>query len=193
MPDQVLLYISAASDLEGERALLGRAVTEIPVTLGWRIIQTPRRGEPVDLQAVRQAEAHILLLGSDIRAPVGLEWSAARRAGKHPLLFLKENLVRTPAAVSFIRYIENQDSWRRFQDNADLRRQVLIWLADHLIERAVSYPLAPEEYQRLEEWRKELAEVENRPVEEARRGTGDSGVILSAERYTQSKDKSHRK
>ena len=33
MVDTLLLYISAASDMEHERDILGRAVTEIPVTL----------------------------------------------------------------------------------------------------------------------------------------------------------------
>ncbi|MDQ4076092.1 MAG: hypothetical protein M3220_07575, partial [Chloroflexota bacterium] len=106
MTEQVRLYISAASDLEGEREILGRAVTEIPVDLGWRIAQSPRRNDPVDEDAVVRADVHVLLLGSDIRAPVGLEWLAARRAGQQPLPFLKRDVRRTPAAMEFIRYIE---------------------------------------------------------------------------------------
>jgi hypothetical protein len=34
MADEVLLYISAASDLQREREILGWVVTEVPVPLG---------------------------------------------------------------------------------------------------------------------------------------------------------------
>ena len=98
MADTFLLYISAASDLEHERDILGRAVTEVPVTLAWRIVQTPLHGDPPDMQAVAQADLYLLLLGGDIRAPVGLEWQVARRAGRTPVLFLKQGAPRTPAA-----------------------------------------------------------------------------------------------
>ena len=89
MADRVLLYISAASDLALEREVLSRAITEIPTSLGWRITQTPIGDEPLDLEAAAQADLHLLILGGDIRAPVGVEWLAARRAGRIPTLFLK--------------------------------------------------------------------------------------------------------
>jgi hypothetical protein len=41
MADQILLYISAAEDLRPEREILSRAVTEVPVSLGWRIVHSP--------------------------------------------------------------------------------------------------------------------------------------------------------
>ena len=82
MADQVNLYVSAAADLEHEREILGRAVTEIPVTLGWRIVQSPLRDDPVDLVAVVEADVHLVIMGGDIRAPIGREWMAARRAGR---------------------------------------------------------------------------------------------------------------
>ena len=72
----------SAADLEPERDLLAWAVTEVPVTLGWRIVQSPGGDEPADLETVAQADVHLLLLGSDIRAPIGQEWIAARRAGQ---------------------------------------------------------------------------------------------------------------
>ena len=49
MADQVLLYISAASDLEREREVLSKAVTEIPVDLGWRIVQSPRGSQALEV------------------------------------------------------------------------------------------------------------------------------------------------
>jgi hypothetical protein len=186
MADEILFYISAASDLEAERAVLSRAVTEIPVTLGWRIVQSPLHGEPLDLQAVTQANVHLLLLGSDIRAPIGQEWWAARRANRHPVPFLKEDILRTPAAQSFQRYMESQVGWKTYKNISNLRIQILKLLGDHILEQALYYVLKPEEYQGLKEWREDLDKAESIPVDEQRGGTGASSVILSPERYAPS-------
>jgi hypothetical protein len=185
MADQILLYISAAPDLKREREILGRAVTEIPVTLRWRIVQSPSRDDPIDLAAVSGADLHLLLLGSDIRAPVGLEWVIARRDGHWPVPFLKRGVLRTPAAESFVRYIGEQASWHSFRDAADLRLQALRLLAHHILERAVYYALSAEELARLQTWRFEL-EASTPAISEARSGTGESGVVLSRERYVPS-------
>jgi len=178
MPDEILLYISAASDLEAERAVLSRSVTEIPVSLGWRIVQSPLHGEILNYQAVIQSNVHLLLLGSDIRAPIGQEWWEARRAGRHPIPFLKNNILRTPAAQSFQRYIESQVSWHPYQDSADLHLEVLKLLSDHLLEQSLYYVIKPEEYLGLKRWRHDLEKANKSPVDEQSGGTGESSVIL---------------
>jgi hypothetical protein len=183
MVDTLLLYISAASDLEHERDILGRAVTEIPVTLAWRIVQTPLHGEPPDLQAAAQADLHLLLLGSDIRAPVGLEWQAARRARRLPALFLKQGAPRTPAAHAFVRYLEDQFTWQTYKDSTDLRLLALKLLASHIQERAIYYALTSDELERLRLWRAELESGKAAQVDEALGGAGESSVIFSRERY----------
>ena len=183
MVDTFLLYISAASDLDVERDLLARAVTEIPVTLRWRIIQSATRRESQELEAAGRADLHLLILGSDIRAPIGLEWHIARRNGRSPVLFLKQNTTRTPAAGVFIRDLESLSIWRTFKNNADLRLQVLKLIGDHLINRYEYYELGPEEYDRLRTWRKQIEENGTEDVEETKGGTGESSIILSRERY----------
>ncbi len=183
MVDTLLLYISAASDLEAERDILGRAVTEVPVTLAWRIVQSPLRGEPPDLDAVTQADLHLLLLGGDIRAPIGLEWQAARRVGRMPGLLLKQGAPRTPAAHAFVRYLEGQSTWQLYKDRTDLRRQALKLLAGHIQDRAVYYALSPDELERLRLWRGELDAGKAAQVDEASGGAGESSVIFSRERY----------
>ena len=183
MADTVLLYISAAADLEIERSILSRAVTEIPVTLGWRIVQSPLRGESADLDAVQNSNLHLLLMGSDIRAPIGLEWFLARRSGRSPVPFLKQGILRTPAAQEFIRTIEEQADWLPFKDPSELRHKTLIILGDHLHKHAIYYALRPEELERLESWRVELKRASAVKIEESRGGTGESSVILSPERY----------
>jgi hypothetical protein len=127
-----------------EREILGRAVTEVPVELGWRIVQSPGRDDPVDLAAVVEADLHLLIMGSDIRAPIGQEWVAARRAGRLPALFLKQGILRTPAAQEFRRYIEAQARWQPYKGPAHLRAMVLWLLAGHLLGRAVTYGLSGE-------------------------------------------------
>jgi hypothetical protein len=183
MADRINLYISAALDLEDERDLLSRAVTEIPVGLGWRIVQTPRRQEPPDLEAVAGADIHLLLLGSDIRAPVGLEWLVARRNNRLPVLFLKSQVAHTPAAQEFIRTLAEVASWRPYNDGLDLKRQVLQLLGDHILANALHYILRPDELEKMHSWRNELARERKRSQPETRGGAGDSGVILSTERY----------
>jgi hypothetical protein len=185
MADTLLLYLSAAGDLEAEREMVGRAVASVPVTLGWRVVQSPLRDDPVDFEAVARADVHLVLLGGDARAPVGLEWQAARRAGRRPVLFKKQGVARTPAGDEFARYAGFQAPWRPFGDAADLRRQVLRLLADHLLEQSIYYALAPEELARLQEWRARL-DKDAAADDRSGRGAGDSAVILSPERYVPS-------
>ena len=87
MDQYFLLYISAATDMEAERDILARTVIDIPADVTWRIEQSPRGNEPIDLSAVTKADTHLMLLGSDIRAPIGLEWIIARQFGRQPLPF----------------------------------------------------------------------------------------------------------
>jgi hypothetical protein len=182
MVDILHLYISAAHDLEKERESLSRAIAEIPVTLGWRVIQSPLHGELLNTDAIAQADVHLLLLGSDIRAPIGLEWRLARRARRLPAVFLKQGVVRTMAALEFIRYIEEQTPWRKYLDIADLRQQTLRFLADHILAQVEYYSLRSDEYEKLTSWRKELNSPE--PKSPALHGgIGESSVVLSPERY----------
>ena len=185
MADFFFLYISAATDLEHERDLLGRLVTEIPVTLGWHIRQSPSRGESPDLDAVGKADVHLLLLGSDIRAPMGWEWFVSRRAGRRPELLLKESTLRTPAAEEFVRYVGGLNYWKPFKDSPDLRQQVLMLLASHILDRADHFTLSPEEYDHLKKWRDELEldSTGKTKIEGARSVAGESSIILTIERY----------
>ena len=189
MADRILLYISAASDLSFEREVLGRAIVEIPTSLGWRIKQTPVADEVLDLEAVAEADVHILILGGDIRAPVGAEWLAARRAGRLPTLFLKQGAHHTPAAQFFIHDLERHAVWRPFDDAADLRRQVLPLLTEHILKHTGHYQIGPEEFQKLHAWQKQLDTADKKSVDKTRGGAGASSVILSTERFTPSEGK----
>ncbi len=185
MADQILLYISAAPDLESERDILTRAVAEIPTDLAWRITLSPRRNEAIQIEALLHADVHLLLLGEDIRAPVGHEWIMARRAGKHPQPFLKDEIQRTSAGQNFIRFVETSTSWEHFRDPLDLRQKVLLLLSSYIIQQAISFALSQNEVDRLQSWRRELEDGAT-PVNAAVGGAGESSLILSRERFVPS-------
>jgi hypothetical protein len=183
MPNQVLLYISAAADLDTEREVLGRAVAEVPVDLAWRVVQSPAGNGPVDFDTLANAGIHVLVMGGDIRAPVGLEWTIARQAGRHPVALLKQEIQRTPAGLQFVRLVRETQRWVPFADTADLRRKVLTLLANHILDHAVTYVLTPEEMTRLITWRDELLNQTTAVDEETRGGAGDSAILLSRDRF----------
>jgi len=184
MADRILLYISAASDLALEREVLSRAIVEIPTSLAWRIKQTPVGDEALDLEAVAVADVHLLLFGGDIRAPVGAEWLAAQRAERLPTLFLKQDTPHTPAGQVFVRDMERLGHWRTFGDVAELRRQVLALLTEHILTHAARYRISPEEFEKLRTWQKQLESAEKKSVDKTRGGAGAGSVILSTERFT---------
>ena len=183
MIDKIFLYISAAQDLEHERDVLGRAVVDIPTTLGWQIVQSPIRGEPVDLESVARADLHLVLLGGDIRAPIGTEWLTARRTGRTPALFLKQGIPRTIAAQSFRRHVEEWATWQPFEELANLREQALKLISNHILSKADFYSLSSTEYDRLQTWIDTLEAEKGELGDEPRGVTGESSVILSPERY----------
>ncbi|MDX1616331.1 MAG: hypothetical protein R3300_18625 [Candidatus Promineifilaceae bacterium] len=182
MTEQITFFISAAADLQAEREVLGRSVAEIPVDLSWRLVQSELHSEPVDLEAVRQADVHVLLLGGDIRAPVGHEWLVARRSDRQPRLFLKQAQNRTPAAVDFVRYVARHDSRQFFRDPSHLRLQVLRVLGDYLWRQRDSLGLTVAEIERLRAWRAELAGSGEVVDQETRGGAGASSLLFSRAR-----------
>ncbi len=177
----VIVYISAASDLMAEREALARMIAGLPVTLPWRIIQTSTGAEPLDLESLQAADLYFLVMGSDIRAPVGLEWLTARRAQRTVNAFLKQGVGRTPAGQVFIS--QTKVVWQPFTDAAaDLSRQARQVLTKHLDRYAIQYALTPAELEQLAVLPKSEEKKEAIGGQEA----AQSAVILSRERYTPS-------
>lgn len=189
MVDLLRLYISAAPDLRFERDLLARSITEIPTSLGWTIKQTPGSDREPDLEAVADADVHLLMIGSDIQAPVGLEWVASRRAGNAVTLLYKASVPQTQAAQAFVRDLSKHGQWLAFADAAELRTRMLKLLADHLLARAARYDLDDQELKALRQWRKTLDDKAKKSVDDRRGGADESAVILTTERFTPSEGK----
>jgi hypothetical protein len=175
----VTIYISAASDLMAEREALARMIAELPVTLAWHILQTPIGDEQLDLAALRTTDLYLLVMGGDIRAPVGLEWHTAYQARQPVHAFLKRGVGRTPAGQVFI--AQANVVWQPFRSPVDLSRQIRRLLAGRLLEQAVRYRLTPTEVEQLMQLQSATTDSEQAV---AGGEAGRSAVILSRERFT---------
>ncbi|MCD6286188.1 MAG: hypothetical protein J7M39_09795 [Anaerolineae bacterium] len=182
MSKAVLFYISAASDLETEREILGRAVADVPGDLDFRVVQSPDGNGVLDVDAIASADVHIVVMGSDIRAPVGLEWQLARQSGRPPVVFLRHDTLRTPAGLNFVRFVAQFQMWEPFDSGTMLRTKVLKLLADRILAQAVRYGLTADEIVRLHVWRNALATSPQAVDEVTRGGAGESSIVLSRRR-----------
>ena len=186
MTDPFLLYISAAADLKAERELLGKSIAEIPVDLGWKITLSPSKNEPLDLEFISRSDCHILIMGNDIRAPIGLEFQQALQFGRKPVTCLKTKQNRTPAANEFIRYVSAFSQWQMFAGWRELQKLVLPLIIDRILERALAFSLTPVEIANLGQWQTDLVGASDVVEEDLGGGTGESSVILSVDRFTPS-------
>ncbi len=186
MAEQLLVYISAAPQSRAERDLLARLISEVPTSLGWSIQQTPTSPDRApDLEAVRRAHLFMLILGSDIQAPMGLEWMAARQTGVPTLLWYHAGKHQTQAAQGFMRMAARFERWQAFTDTSDLCHQVMRQIVDHLVKRRDAYQLDEAEVQRLRAW-SAAANVQAYSAEQGRSVANASAVVLSVERFTPS-------
>lgn len=181
MPGRVHLFVSATPDLEPEREIVGQVVARLPVSIGWEIKRTPRRGEPLQpaLEAATACDLYLFLLGRDIAAPAGVEWDVAWRAGKKPLAYAKD-VLHTPAAEAFVR--DAGVTWTRFASDEELMDVVRIALAKHLTERALRYRLSVVEHEALsallQKIKVEKPPAEAPPIGGKSGGAAGGGVIL---------------
>nr|WP_290667588.1 hypothetical protein [Ardenticatena sp.] len=177
----VTVYIAAANDVAAERDALARMVAELPVTLAFHVVQSPLEG-PIDQQALAEADLFVLVLGHDIRAPVGLEWRLARRAQRPLVVAVKAGVSRTPAGREFLHTLDVPP--HTYQTVGDLVRLVQQRLAMRLLEEAQRLALDENERAALQR----LVQAESAPQSDASRGeAGESAVILSRERFRPSR------
>ncbi len=180
MATQVRLFVSAGPAEEGAREHLGRALAELPISVGWVIKRTP------DVDSVAECHLFAVLLGRDIAAPVGLELWWARRTEKPVLAYTAEGL-RTPACQVFFQdnfYLD----WHPFPDAVSLRRLFLLDICRFLLAHDERYGVTVVETEALRGFmarlEKPAAVVPGRaPAREgplARpQGAGGGGVILA--------------
>jgi hypothetical protein len=184
--DSVVFYISAARDLRRERDLLSQLTTELPVTLGWEIHLTPLREKKIDQKLIQEAHLHLLVLGEDIRAPVGYEWWIARRAHRTPILLYRRGIARTPGALDFHRALSKSYTWQPYDDLENLRRIALTSIGGYLLDHSGYFELDQNEVEGLSTFLEHLRDSEPGQLDEIYGGTGEDSIIISPERYVPS-------
>ena len=171
MVTRVRLFVSGGPDQEPAREMIGRALAEIPVNVGWVIKRTP------DVDSVAESHLLLLLLGSDIWAPVGLETWWAQRTEKPVLAYCADRL-RTPAGQVFVQE-HAWLGWKRFADLPHLRRLALVELSRFLLVHAERYGITLGEAETLRSFVMRLDKPEAGAVPNKATGAGGGGVILA--------------
>jgi hypothetical protein len=177
MAVQLVLYVSAAAEMDPECELLGQMLAGLPRSARWTIKRTPGSSEPAnpDLTALRSATAYVILLGADLVAPMGVEWAAAENAGVTRFAYQRSDRLASPAASAFAR--ESGARWHRYGAAGEFATHFERALIAELVQGTPGYGL---DLRVLEELASRLHELEaqERPDEESRRGAGQGGVIL---------------
>jgi hypothetical protein len=184
MASRLKIFISAGPDLDIEREVVGKAIASLPVSLGWVVKYTPIRGEPADpaSSAVQSCGLYVLILGSDIAAPVGSELYTARKSGKGVEAFLKEG-PRTSAARAFMK--EAAIQWKPFGNEVSLRSLLQKSLASRMLKHPEAYRLSIADWEALSAL---TAEPERETADQRQEattphgGAGTDAVIVSPER-----------
>ncbi len=148
MVARLRIFTSVGPDLQGEREIIGRAIASLPVSLGWVINYTPSAGEALGpaLDAVAAADFYVIVLATDIRAPVGSEFAVARRTGKTILACVKD-VLHTPAARVFMR--DASLNWKHFSAEEELGPSLQMSLIEQILKGAESYGLSPLDWETL--------------------------------------------
>lgn len=190
MSEPLRLFVSATLDLEGERAVIGRALAKLPVQLGMEIRRTPASGASWETmhELVANVDRVYFLLGEDITAPAGAEWRLAWSLERRvlPLRYRKPGETQrvTPAGEEFLREISfwgGAVKWLWFSSSAELARIVTLDAIELLLHPANRYGLKVLE---LEALRVHAEQIRRAPLlvhQEAGgqdTGAGGGGVLL---------------
>ena len=176
MAEILRLFVAATNDLEVQRAVVGRAVAELPVQIGIEIRRSPALLPTLDevFEKVSNVDRVYFLLGNDITAPAGLEWNLAWRL-ERSLLPLRRSRRPTPAAQEFARL--SPLPWQDFRSDADLHKLIVLDVARLLKHPANRYGITLPELEGLERY---LRRLERTPIATggAAGGAEGGGVLL---------------
>ncbi len=180
MDKELGIYISAAPEADAECELLGRLLAEMPRSVKWTIKRTPRPHEDqhIDVEALRQSQFYLIVLGSDIVAPMGIEWRMARENGIKTFAFRNVETGFTPAAIFFSRHVGIP--WHDYQTPGEFIHSFERSLITELIEGTPGYGLDMDDIHILSA-RLEALEEKEEDEDDERRGAGRGGVILSTD------------
>ncbi|MGC9360551.1 MAG: hypothetical protein ACP5G7_09295 [Anaerolineae bacterium] len=177
MTTELTLYISAAQEMEAECEAVGQLLAGLLPSVRWTLHRTPtgRDNQNPDIRAIHESDLHLFILGTDIVAPMGVEWREAQQGDARLFLFRLMGHPLSPAASFFLHHTGVQ--WRRFESAPDLVRRFERQLITELIAGTPGYGLGLEEIESLRD-RLEQMPSQVEPDETGARGAGQGGVIL---------------
>ncbi|MEA3406681.1 MAG: hypothetical protein U9R48_01205 [Chloroflexota bacterium] len=180
MDKELGIYISAVPEADAECELVGRLLAEMPRSVKWTIKRTPRPYEDqrIDAEALRQSQFYLIVLGSDIVAPMGIEWRMAQESSLETFAFRNVETGFTPAAIFFSRHVGA--SWHNYHTPGEFIRAFERSLITALIQGTPGYGLDMDDIEILSA-RLEALEDKGEETEDQRRGAGRGGVILSTD------------
>jgi hypothetical protein len=177
LPRPIRLFVSCSPGLTPEREIVGQAVAELPVEVGWEIKHTAGPGED-DRPAVTfvdRCDFYLLLLGGDFAAPMGVELRRAQ-LGSKPLLAYRKEVPQSPAAQQVRR--RSDLAWTTFQTPLQLKRTVSQALAEAILDRGEQFGLHVREIEALLKITRSKGQEGRSEEADRRRGAGRGGVIL---------------
>ncbi len=148
MAEILRLFVSATNDLEPERAIIGRAVADLPVQIRMEIRRTAVGGAKYDdiYELIANVDRFYFLMGRDITAPAGAEWHLAWQL-ERSVMPLKNVVSRSPAAAEFLHRAPLV--WSVFRSSTELARIVTLDLVKTLNHPTNRYGLTLNELELL--------------------------------------------
>ncbi len=178
MAETLRLFVSATKDMEHERAMIGRAIAQLPVQIGIEIRRTPAEGAPYEdiYELIANCDRVYFLMGKDITAPAGAEWFSAWKL-ERSILPLRLASLPTPAGQDFVRLLPH--GWQNFRNSQDLARIVALDLIDILNHPTNRYGLNVTELELLQTHRQRLTKLAaTQPAANAELGGAEGGGVL---------------
>ncbi|MCE5259256.1 MAG: hypothetical protein LLG44_09395 [Chloroflexi bacterium] len=178
MAGELALYISAAHEQDAECEQIGRLLAERLVTIRWRIWRTPLYGNMnPDQDSIAASPFYVILLGTDLVAPMGVEWQIAAHSGVFIIAFRDETCSPSPAADYFARNTEI--AWQPYKKSDEFILAFEHILLTQLINGTPGYGLALDDIELISARLQTLESLAPAP-QGTRQEAGQGGVILTA-------------
>ncbi len=180
MSEILRIFVAATLELEAERAVIGRAIAELPVQLAIEIRRTPPllpTHEEI-FERIANCDRVYFLMGNDITAPAGQEWAVSWQLERN-MLPLRRSPRPTPAAQEFQR--RSPLPWIDFRSATELARIVSLDVARMVKHPANRYGLTVAELERLEAYMRRLDKVQA-SLDKEPTGAEGGGVLLDSRR-----------
>jgi len=180
MAEILRLFVSATTDLDAQRSVIGRTVADLPVRIGIEIRRTPVEGGKYDdmYELIANCDRVYFLMGRDITAPAGAEWHLAWQL-ERSIMPLRAPAALTPAGGEFVRGVPLDWVW--FRSSTELVRIITRDLIRILRHPANRYGLTLPELELLAERSRSIEALQaNAPKEPD--GTEGGGILLDPNR-----------